>query len=116
MILFIGHEASRTGAPILLLRIIKHIKSLTSEDIHIILKNGGVLEKEYQLYCNKISIWHTDWYYEKSLTKRLKTEFSIIKFSKNIVAFYNKNRPKVIFNNTVVNGIILKKFLIQTFQ
>ena len=110
MILFIGHEASRTGAPILLLRIIKHIKSVTSEDIHIILKQGGVLEKEYQMYCNKISIWHTDWYYEKSLIQRLKNRvFNNNRSQNNIVAFYNKNKPKVVFNNTVANGIILKK-------
>jgi glycosyltransferase involved in cell wall biosynthesis len=110
MILFIGHEGSLTGAPIFLLRIIKYIKAQTAEEIHVILKKGGDLENEYQKYSDKTTIWHVDWYYEKNIIKKLKNRIlNNNRRQKSIQDFYSKNKPKIIFNNTAGNGIILKK-------
>ena len=47
MILFIGHDASLTGAPKSLLLIIEHVSKNYKEQISIILKEGGPLEEEY---------------------------------------------------------------------
>ena len=47
-ILFISHDASRTGAPIVLLNLINWINKNTSKEIIILLKDTGPLLKEFQ--------------------------------------------------------------------
>ena len=71
MILFIGHDASLTGAPKSLLLIIENICKKYNEPISIILKEGGPLEEEY-LKLGKVFIWKKKWYYEKNIFTRLK--------------------------------------------
>lgn len=46
-ILFISHDASRTGAPILLLQFLRWFKQNTDIPFRIILRNGGELESEF---------------------------------------------------------------------
>ncbi len=48
-ITFVGHEASRTGAPILLLKLLENI-SKEDFDINVKLLKGGPLEQEYAKY------------------------------------------------------------------
>jgi glycosyltransferase involved in cell wall biosynthesis len=110
MILFVGHDASLTGAPKSLLLIINHIKNNYDESIYIILKEGGPLEEDYRK-LGKVFIWEKKWYYENNILKRLKNR--LLKNNKRnqdkISKYLKKNKPKVIFNNTVVNGVILEK-------
>jgi glycosyltransferase involved in cell wall biosynthesis len=47
-VLFIGHDASRTGAPLLLLEFIKWLKAHSSIKPFALLKRGGELEPDYQ--------------------------------------------------------------------
>ena len=110
MILFIGHDASLTGAPKSLLLIIENICKKYNEPISIILKEGGPLEEEY-LKLGKVFIWKKKWYYEKNIFTRLKNRLlNNNKRNQSIILKYlYKNKPKVIFNNTVVNGVILEK-------
>lgn len=46
-ILFLGHDASRTGAPLLLLEIIKWIRDNSAFEVEICLNAGGSLESDY---------------------------------------------------------------------
>jgi len=48
-VLFIGHDASRTGAPLLLLELIKWLTSNSSVKPSVLLKQGGELEAEYEV-------------------------------------------------------------------
>ncbi|SFB71002.1 Glycosyl transferases group 1 [Flexibacter flexilis DSM 6793] len=48
-IVFIGNEAKRTGAPILMLHFLRWIKQHTDTDGLIILRRGGVLEPEFEV-------------------------------------------------------------------
>ncbi|QJD97543.1 glycosyltransferase family 4 protein [Mucilaginibacter robiniae] len=47
-LLFVSHDATRTGAPIVLLRFLKWIKKHDRYDITILLQNGGVLHEDFQ--------------------------------------------------------------------
>ena len=47
-ILFIGHDASRTGAPIHLLHILKWLKAHTKVSFEVLLRNGGELQAEFE--------------------------------------------------------------------
>ncbi len=54
-ILFVGHEASKTGAPLILLYFIQWLKSNRPDiSIHIILLKGGDLVSEYAKYADKV--------------------------------------------------------------
>lgn len=110
MILFVGHDASLTGAPKSLLLIIEHFSKNYNEPISIILKEGGPLEDEYRK-LGKVFIWEKKWYYEKNIFIRIKNRLlNNNKRNQNkVLKCFNKNKPKVIFNNTVVNGIILER-------
>jgi len=46
-VLCVGHDATRTGAPILFLTLLRWFKENTPLQLEILLKNGGVLEPEY---------------------------------------------------------------------
>ena len=109
MILFIGHDASLTGAPKSLLLIIEHFSKNYNEPISIILKEGGPLKEEY-CKLGKVFIWEKKWYHEKNILKRLKNRLlNNNKRNQNIsLKYLYRNKPKVIFNNTVVNGLILE--------
>jgi len=48
-VLFIGHDASRTGAPLLLLELIKWLTGNSSVKPSVLLKHGGELEAEYEV-------------------------------------------------------------------
>lgn len=47
-ILFISYDATRTGAPILLLHILRWLKANTSIPMHIVLRRGGELLPEFE--------------------------------------------------------------------
>jgi glycosyltransferase involved in cell wall biosynthesis len=47
-ILFTGHEASRSGAPLILLRLMEGVQALTGAELYLILERGGPLLGDYQ--------------------------------------------------------------------
>ena len=47
-IIFVGHDASRTGAPIQLLHLLRWLKADSDSSFHILLNDGGPLEEDYQ--------------------------------------------------------------------
>lgn len=102
-ILFISHEASRTGAPILLLNLVKLLMSFKEYEVHFVLKNGGVLENEFKglapTYC---------------LYQLKKSKFTFIKkkLFKTRSLLDDKqffNQYNYIISNTITNGDILGK-------
>jgi len=46
-VLFISHDASQTGAPIVFLHLLRWVKANTNISITILLKNGGTLEADF---------------------------------------------------------------------
>ena len=108
MILFVGHDASLTGAPKSLLLIIKHVKQNYSGEVKIILGDKGPLFEEY-CQLGEVFIWNRQWKYEKNLYLRIinRVYFSNKKIQSRILKKLSLNKPKIIFNNTVNNGEIL---------
>lgn len=49
-ILFVSHEATRTGAPKIILNILKHFHETTSANLQTILHSGGFLAEDFQRY------------------------------------------------------------------
>lgn len=55
--LFCGHDASRTGAPLILLTILKQLQERYNLDIFLILLSGGDLVDEYERYAHIVKAW-----------------------------------------------------------
>ncbi len=123
-ILFIGHSADYTGAPLVLLRLCKWLKNNTNFNIEIILKTEGPLQHEYE----KIAPVHI---YHKPILSTLRSEKyarSIAKHNNYVAAvhvqlasllikylkIYKLKRSfpigsiDLIFSNTLTNGEILE--------
>lgn len=62
-ILFISHDASRTGAPILLLNLMRWIRQHTSWDLDVLLPCGGELQGEFDKLGNTLMLpmWSPEW-------------------------------------------------------
>jgi glycosyltransferase involved in cell wall biosynthesis len=58
-VLFIGHDASRTGAPTASLHLLRTLKKTYKINLCIVLKNGGVLENEYKNISNTY-VWNSE--------------------------------------------------------
>lgn len=105
-ILFISHEASHTGAPILLLTFLKWIYNKHPDyEIHIILGKGGPLLSDFKQYSK--AIYFPDATY-KSKLKPLNFLREYVN-TKKIYSRLNNIKWEFIFSNTIVNGKILDK-------
>src|SRR4051812_5528003 len=49
--LFVSHDASRTGAPIFLLNLLRWIKANTALDFEVLLPRGGPLVSDFANLC-----------------------------------------------------------------
>lgn len=121
-IVFIGHGASRTGAPMSLLNIIKWFSINTDHACVVVLGNGGPLVEEYSKYAD-VHLWNKNkhasrnvknlWY---SLIKRLgRSENPLLnRHQASVIEALTKNNVVAIFNNTGVNGHILEALKFST--
>jgi glycosyltransferase involved in cell wall biosynthesis len=108
MILLIGHEASLTGAPKVLLAFSHWLKFIKNEKIEIILKSGGPLLEQYQKVA-PVYIWEQD-YRPKNLFLSAWDKISGnhgYKRKQYLRSLKNKG-IQIIFCNTIVNGDILE--------
>jgi len=111
-ILVISHDASRTGAPILLLNFLKWIKQNTDIKFEIILRCGGALEKEFS------KIGKTTIYYlpqknttisQKILSKAGYYRSKQKKHEAKIFNHVQNGKFDLIYSNTIVNIDIVEK-------
>ncbi len=105
-IVFISHDSTLTGAPILLLNLIALLKKRDAFDIRTILFKGGILQEEFKKYGETTILRPGNYNRYKFFLWKL------IPFLKYITRVYFlkafiKNAD-VIFNNTVTNGKVLK--------
>jgi glycosyltransferase involved in cell wall biosynthesis len=112
-VLFISHDAKRTGAPILLLRLIKEVIALGRVETIILLKQGGAMESAFA----DLTETH---YWEKNFppgpgmwADRILKKFRLDAFTRQTK--HRKNLLKkiadadIIFTNTVTNAALLKQ-------
>jgi glycosyltransferase involved in cell wall biosynthesis len=105
-IIFISHESSLTGAPIMLLNLLGLLKETNLFDIRIILFRGGTLEKEFFKY-GKVSVLKSKNYSKQAFFLFRGLNFLIFRIKLLLLQSEIKD-ANVIFNNTITNGKILK--------
>jgi glycosyltransferase involved in cell wall biosynthesis len=102
-ILFISHDATRTGAPILLLNLVKLLVLFKEYEIHFLLKNGGVLENDFKNLASTYYLYEQKKSKFDFITKRLSKTKSFIEDAQFL------NQYHCIVSNTITNGDILEK-------
>jgi glycosyltransferase involved in cell wall biosynthesis len=112
-ILFISHDASRSGGPILLRNFIRWISKNTNHEFQLLYRVGGLLEPDFQ----KLTI--TELFYPKyynnynTVMQKVLNRLGFYKFKlkrhhQNIVKKYRIEKFDVIYSNTVVNLDVLE--------
>jgi glycosyltransferase involved in cell wall biosynthesis len=105
-ILVISHDASLTGAPILLLHALRMLKD--RYEFTIILKKGGVLENEFKEIASTFILKHKKYSERNSpflmIWDRIRY---LIRQLKVVPLFY---RTEIILSNTIANGRLLYRF------
>ena len=108
-IIFIIHEASRTGAPIEMLHFLKWFKQNSNIPFIIVLSRGGILVPEFKKLGYTILI-KSDTYSPIFFIKIIKKIYSII--NAYVIKLYLiinfKNKIGLIYSNTIVNGDLCK--------
>ena len=102
-LLFISHEASRTGAPLLLLHLLRWIRRHTPWEIEILLGDGGELVGEFEALApvSLLPPWSS------ALRPRAIRE----RLAHRRVVSRLKARPwSLVYSNTATNGEILRIF------
>ena len=106
-VLFICHEASLSGAPILLLNIINVLKNDPGIEMKIVLKRGGILLKDFKIAAATVQIKSDEYRKHKNILYNL-ADIVFSKFSFLKAAWWSFNAD-TIFNNTITNGRLLKQ-------
>ena len=109
-ILFVSHDANRAGAQILLLRFLKLLKNHPDFKFSILLKEGGIIENEFEAIA-------TTYFWKPKIDKSQYSLFGKIfnKITKNkslkkdLLEKLAKQNFDLIVSNTLTNGDLLQK-------
>lgn len=87
-ILFVSHEATRTGAPIFLLSLLRFLSNRLDVDFVILLRSGGELEHEFRALGTTIVLANRD------------------KLDPRVLQALKRRKIKLIYSNTITNGMV----------
>lgn len=105
-IVFISHDASLSGAPVLLLNLISLVKQSGRYEVSVIVKRSGESDSSFASLANTLFIKPADYLQTNSILKKaLQVVQSRIKILQCIFICF---KADVIFSNTITNGRLLK--------
>ncbi len=107
-VLFISNDASLTGAPVMLLHLLKFIREKDLWEIHILLSRGGPLEENFKNLGETRILKPAGYTKEKSMLKKaaMKMRMSLKKLRLSL----SSNGYDFVFNNTITNGSLAQIF------
>jgi glycosyltransferase involved in cell wall biosynthesis len=111
-VLFISHDASRTGAPILLLNLLRWMKDNSDLSFHVVFRDGGALESEFSGLASVSNLaagisGSTRWLPRGSTRIGLRRAAEKI-FLRRLKARLLRENFRLVYANTVTNGDILE--------
>jgi glycosyltransferase involved in cell wall biosynthesis len=104
-LLFISHDASLSGAPVLLLNLVNLLASESGYDIKMILYRGGVLETEFKKTGTLITLKPVRYQQGGFFSKLIDYVGYRMRLAK---ALHLARNSDAIFSNTITNGRLLK--------
>ncbi len=109
-ILFVSHDANRAGAQILLLRFLKLLKKHPDFKFSILLKEGGIMEKEFdEIVTNYFWKAKNNTSKNSILKKIVNRVFKRNTYEKNLLKELANQKFDLIVSNTLTNGDLLAK-------
>jgi glycosyltransferase involved in cell wall biosynthesis len=114
-VLFIGHDASRTGAPLLLLHFLKWLRQETRFEFELLLQRGGDLADEYrQVAPTRILHGNVLPPLPSSLRARIRRRLiPPASLRQRLDKLYSIETFPVVYSNTVTNGQLIREFFRQ---
>ncbi|MCM8831906.1 MAG: glycosyltransferase family 4 protein [Candidatus Omnitrophica bacterium] len=106
-ILFISHEASRTGAPIVLLHLLRWLKNNTNITFKVLLLRDGELVSEFKKIAPTI-IFFKNIFPKSNLIQKKINNFARKVYLKYLKNKFKKDNIYLIYSNTIANGEVLK--------
>ncbi|MCH2203697.1 MAG: glycosyltransferase family 4 protein [Fuerstiella sp.] len=113
-VLFLGHDASQTGAPIVLLRMLRWLRENTDLSFSVVLGRGGPLESDYRKVAD------TKVYYAATRTEpHLLSALLRVPGLRRIIGYSHRRllkmflwfrKPRMIYANTAATGDMLAFF------
>lgn len=106
-VIFISHDASRTGAPIVLLHFLKWFKANTDIPFQILLRNGGELEPEFEALA-PVSVFNKEIPSKRGLFENISRRLGLqekvnqVYFS-NLKEQFIQENIGLIYSNTITN-------------
>jgi glycosyltransferase involved in cell wall biosynthesis len=96
-VLFVSHDASRTGAPILLLHFLRWLKNNSELPFRVLLREGGPLTSEFKAVAQVTLL--TDWKAGvPGIPARMQRRWTLRRLAR---------RAGLIYCNTITNGLIM---------
>lgn len=118
LIVFVGHDGGRTGAPLSLLRIVEWFAANAPYARSVILANGGPLEPEYRKHA-EVHVWNQEaypapWNPRRIVNRVLRRlgrldDVLLPRHQASIVRRLAARRVGAVFGNTTQTGDILAK-------
>ena len=107
-ILFIGHDAGRTGAPFVLLNLLKWLKSNTTIPFEVLLRQGGALEPEFCKLAPTYRLhgWHSR-FSLKGMARKVWPKGKTWARPARMGQLRNRRDWGLVYSNTITNGGIL---------
>lgn len=102
-VLFIGHHASRTGAPLLLLHFLRWLADHSSLDFEVLLTNGGELVDAYSDVA-PTRVLNGSSSRISRLMRRVGSKIRLLPPPDRLVRHYPVERFPLVYSNTVANG------------
>lgn len=103
-ILFISHEASYTGAPIVLLHLLRWVNTNTNFTPIVLLQEGGPMQSEFEKVAKTI-LWRLEWPKNKWVRRyRRIMKYDERQYQKLITSQLGKDSIKLIYANTIVTA------------
>ncbi|MDJ1482165.1 glycosyltransferase [Cytophagaceae bacterium YF14B1] len=107
-ILFVSHDASRTGAPVLLLHFLKWFKKNTTYPFVVLLRQDGVLREEFEKLA-PVMVYQPRLKFKATFFNKFKSRFFTGNEKKDPVRhFLSQYDIGLIFSNTLTNGKVLQ--------
>lgn len=109
-ILFISHNATRSGAPLYLYHLIKWLTDKKGVKAFILFVDGGEMEREY-VFCKKVWIWnayHTDHRLKSRIAGRVFPTYKRKLYQEKVIFELQEIKPDLIVANTVLSLPILQ--------
>lgn len=100
IILFISHDASRTGAPILLLNFLKWFKQNSPLPFKVLLGRGGPLESEFAALAPTLRL---DSSFHRSIPQKILSRFGWHRSTNPLEQWLAQDEVGLVYSNTITN-------------